>query len=309
MNPCDAFQQMYIIEQVMICPTELLQDICRKAFAALKSDVNHNTAAYRIVLVSLQYRTQDVEIFIDRSHVSQLMLLFNKDCLEEIEMVSCILHLMYTWNVSIRSFIRLEIASILTAYKKNKHPGIYQLLELLKCIISGFLAPLKPQHSTLYTDVLLPLFCSPYVNDFFVPLSSCVYRMIEKEQSLLPLAVSFFMKCFPWPEQNHTLLYLSILSKLLPYLPRCEFDSLQVQFYWIFATCAKSECIETARLALSVFYHPFIQDLVKDNITIAFPMLYRPFQQNAVCHWNKDINQLSSNLTKMLLVYLKSTSN
>ena len=136
-------------------------------------------------------------------------------------------------------------------------------------------------------------------------------------------AVSFFMKCFPWPEQNHTLLYLSILSKLLPYLPRCEFDSLQVQFYWIFATCAKSECIEvrmnvvtgsychfqTARLALSVFYHPFIQDLVKDNITIAFPMLYRPFQQNAVCHWNKDINQLSSNLTKMLLVYLKSTSN
>ncbi len=47
-----------------------------QAFAALKSDVNHNTAAYRIILVTLQYRTQDVEIFINRSHVSQVLYSF-----------------------------------------------------------------------------------------------------------------------------------------------------------------------------------------------------------------------------------------
>ena len=80
--------------------------------------------------------------------ISQLLELFDSEDPRERDYLKTILHRIYGKFMVLRNYIRHQVMNLilLITYEKEEHNGLTELLEILSSIISGFTAPLKPEH-------------------------------------------------------------------------------------------------------------------------------------------------------------------
>lgn len=85
--------------------------------------------------------------------------LFDSEDPRERDYLKTILHRIYGKFMSLRTPIRNQVMNLLlkVTYEHETHNGLTELLEILSSIISGFAAPLKPEHQEFFKRVMLPL--------------------------------------------------------------------------------------------------------------------------------------------------------
>jgi serine/threonine-protein phosphatase 2A regulatory subunit B' len=69
-------------------------------------------------------------------------------------------------------------------YETERHNGIAELLEILGSIINGFALPLKGEHKTFLSKVLIPLHKVKSLSLYHPQLAYCVVQFLEKDQAL-----------------------------------------------------------------------------------------------------------------------------
>lgn len=103
--------------------------------------------------------TQTISSNISNSFVKQMLDLFDSEDPRERDYLKTILHRIYGKFMPIRTNIRKQVMNLLlkVTYEHETHNGLTELLEILSSIISGFAAPLKPEHQDFFMKVMVPL--------------------------------------------------------------------------------------------------------------------------------------------------------
>lgn len=85
---------------------------------------------------------------ISKAFIVQLLELFDSEDPRERDYLKTILHRIYGKFMVLREYIRTQVMNLilLITYEKEEHNGLTELLEILSSVISGFNAPLKPEH-------------------------------------------------------------------------------------------------------------------------------------------------------------------
>lgn len=95
--------------------------------------------------------------------------------------------------MNLRAFVRRSINHIFFRfiYENERHNGIAELLEILGSIINGFALPLKEEHKTFLTKVLLPLHKAKSLGVYHPQLSYCIVQFLEKDPGLTQEVILF----------------------------------------------------------------------------------------------------------------------
>lgn len=291
---------------ILSCRSDLVKEIFRKSLELIVTTPVLSppvVASYQVMLLSLQYRYDDVQEFVNEALVIQLMKLTRRPSSEEREMVLYLLHKVYSdclaLRITIRQHLARDFANFVDGSKSDRsHPGIKDLLSLLQSIVSGFQTPLKEAHTKYFQESVLPLFLAPSLDDYGQELLVCVAHFIQKERPIIIEVIRFLMDKFSTAKQTDII--LTILADIIPCLSHEEFSKIQVNIYTFLVSCAKHQQLPIAEAGIAMMTHPTFLERLKLNIAIAYPMLCTPLQQNAVCHWNTKINQLSGALVELL---------
>ena len=127
-----------------------------------------------------------VKQYIDHQFVSHLLELFDSEDPRERDFLKTTLHRIYGKFLNLRSYIRRSMNNIFFhfLYETERFNGIAELLEILGSIINGFALPLKEEHKTFLTRVLLPLHKAPSLALYHPQLAYCVVQFLEKDPDL-----------------------------------------------------------------------------------------------------------------------------
>jgi len=271
----------------------------------------HVTASYQNLLMILQYRYEEVTEFVNEEFVIQLMKLTRRSSSNEREMVLFLLHNIYSRCVHLRTTLRIHLAKHFSDFvngsKRNRvHSGIRELLMLLQSIVSGFQTPMKPSHVNYFQEFVLPLFTTSSLEEYGQELLVCIAFFIQKERSLIMEVVRYLVDRFSVAKQTNSV--LNVLADLIPCLSVEEFSKIQVILYAFLVSCCKHQQLEIAQAGLCMIMHPTFLERLKTNVHIAYPLLCTQLQQNAVCHWNAKVNQMSGAIVELLREYSRRFS-
>lgn len=135
---------------------------------------------------SQDFNTNIAKAYIDHSFVLQLLELFDSEDPRERDFLKTTLHRIYGKFLNLRSFIRKSINNVFFqfTYETERFNGIAELLEILGSIINGFALPLKEEHKTFLTRVLLPLHKVKSLSMYHPQLAYCIVQFLEKDASL-----------------------------------------------------------------------------------------------------------------------------
>ena len=116
----------------------------------------------------------------------KLLELFDSEDPRERDFLKTTLHRIYGKFLNLRAFIRRSINNIFFQfiYETERHNGVAELLEILGSIINGFALPLKEEHKTFLTRVLIPLHKVKSLVLYHPQLAYCVVQFLEKDQAL-----------------------------------------------------------------------------------------------------------------------------
>lgn len=149
----------------------------------------HIEIVYQVFLCflnSADFNAAIAKIYIDCGFVLQLLQLFRCEDGRERDMLKVTLHGIYCKIIALRPFIQRSIRNILLQfiYEGETVRGIAELLDILGSIIDGFVLPLKEEHKTLLTRVLVPLHKSKLLGAYHQQLACCIILFTGKDVSL-----------------------------------------------------------------------------------------------------------------------------
>jgi serine/threonine-protein phosphatase 2A regulatory subunit B' len=135
---------------------------------------------------SQDFNTNIAKAYIDHSFVLQLLELFDSEDPRERDFLKTTLHRIYGKFLNLRSFIRRSINNVFFqfTYETERFNGIAELLEILGSIINGFALPLKDEHKTFLTRVLLPMHKVKSLSMYHPQLAYCIVQFLEKDATL-----------------------------------------------------------------------------------------------------------------------------
>ena len=178
---------------------------------------------------SQDFNTNIAKVYIDHSFVLQLLELFDSEDPRERDFLKTTLHRIYGKFLNLRSFIRKSINNVFFqfTYETERFNGIAELLEILGSIINGFALPLKEEHKTFLTRVLLPLHKVKSLSMYHPQLAYCIVQFLEKDASLTeevwtpgacPMTEALGVASTPVLDKQHTLTHLLGCSRTSPVL-------------------------------------------------------------------------------------------
>ncbi|KAF8902071.1 phosphatase 2A regulatory B subunit-domain-containing protein [Gymnopilus junonius] len=191
----------------------------------------------------------------------------------------------YLWKVPhLRAFIRRSINNVFFqfVYETERHNGIAELLEILGSIINGFALPLKEEHKTFLTRVLIPL-----------------HKV--KSLSMLPSTIGL-LRC-PVPGKGSSLAE-EVMLGLLKYWPKVE-EVLDVTdpvpLFQQLARCINSQHFQVAERALLYWNNEYVVNLMSDNLPVVLPIVFPALYTNSKSHWNRTIHGMVYNALKLFM--------
>ncbi|CAG8717899.1 13679_t:CDS:2, partial [Ambispora leptoticha] len=148
---------------------------------------------------SPEFDTNIAKKYINPQFILQLLDLFESEDPRERDFLKTTLHRIYGKFLNLRAFIRRSINNVFFQfiYETERHNGIAELLEILGSIINGFALPLKDEHKTFLTKVLIPLHKVKSLTLYHPQLAYCVVQFLEKDPSLTEEVICGLLRYWP----------------------------------------------------------------------------------------------------------------
>lgn len=126
-------------------------------------------------------------------------------------------------------------------YETERHNGIAELLEILGSIINGFALPLKEEHKTFLTRVLIPLHKVKGLALYHPQLAYCVVQFLEKDASLTQDVVDGLLKYWPKVNSPKEVMFLNEVEEILDVIEPAEFQKVMVRLFTQLSRCVSSQ--------------------------------------------------------------------
>ncbi|GAA6062460.1 hypothetical protein JCM10212_005363 [Sporobolomyces blumeae] len=252
---------------------------------------------------SPDFNTNIAKRYIDQQFVLQLLELFDSEDPRERDFLKTTLHRIYGKFLNLRAFIRRSINNVFYQfiYESERHNGIAELLEILGSIINGFALPLKEEHKTFLTRVLIPLHKVKGLALYHPQLAYCVVQFLEKDASLTKDVVDGLLRYWPKVNSPKEVMFLNEVEEILDVIEPAEFQKIMVRLFQQLAQCVSSQHFQVAERALYYWNNEYIVNLIGENIQTILPIVYPSLFANSNGHWNRQIHNLAYNALKLLM--------
>uniref|UniRef100_A0A1D1YJ73 Serine/threonine protein phosphatase 2A regulatory subunit n=1 Tax=Anthurium amnicola TaxID=1678845 RepID=A0A1D1YJ73_9ARAE len=252
---------------------------------------------------SPDFNTNIAKKYIDPQFILQLLELFDSEDPRERDFLKTTLHRIYGKFLNLRAFIRRSINNVFFQfiYETERHNGIAELLEILGSIINGFALPLKEEHKTFLTKVLIPLHKVKSLTLYHPQLAYCVVQFLEKDPSLTEEVICGLLRYWPKVNSPKEVMFLNEIEEILDVIEPQEFVKIQVPLFQQIARCVSSPHFQVAERALYYWNNEYIVNLIGDNVTVILPVMFPSLYQNSKAHWNRTIHGLVYNALKLFM--------
>lgn len=241
--------------------------------------------------------------YIDQLFVLNLLELFDSEDPRERDFLKTTLHRIYGKFLNLRAFIRRSINNVFFhfIYETERHNGIAELLEILGSIINGFALPLKEEHKTFLTHVLIPLHKVKSLSLYHPQLAYCVVQFLEKESSLAEEVMMGLLKYWPKVNSPKEVMFLNEVEEVLDVTDPAEFQKIQVALFHQLARCINSQHFQVAERALLYWNNEYVINLMTDNLAVILPIVFPALYTNSKTHWNRTIHGMVYNALKLFM--------
>jgi len=186
-------------------------------------------------------------------------------------------------------------------YETERHNGIAALLEILGSIINGFALPLKEEHKTFLTKVLIPLHKVKSLALYHPQLAYCVVQFLEKDPSLTEEVICGLLRYWPKVNSPKEVMFLNEIEEILDVIEPQEFVKVQIPLFQQIARCVSSPHFQVAERVLYYWNNEYIVNLIGDNVSVILPVMFPALYQNSKAHWNRTIHGLVYNALKLFM--------
>ncbi|TPX44040.1 hypothetical protein SeMB42_g04456 [Synchytrium endobioticum] len=252
---------------------------------------------------SSDFNTNIAKKYIDQHFILQILDLFDSEDPRERDFLKTTLHRIYGKFLNLRAFIRRSINNVFFRfiYENERHNGIAELLEILGSIINGFALPLKEEHKTFLTRVLIPLHKAKSLTLYHPQLAYCVVQFLEKDPSLTEEVVCGLLRFWPKVSSPKEVMFLNEMEEILDVVEPQEFQKIQVPLFQQLARCIGSQHFQVAERALYYWNNDYIINLVSENAAVVFPIVFTSLYRSSKSHWNRTIHGLVYNAMKLFM--------
>ncbi|UZJ51976.1 hypothetical protein CBS101457_001296 [Exobasidium rhododendri] len=252
---------------------------------------------------SPDFNTNVAKKFIDQHFVLQLLELFDSEDPRERDFLKTTLHRIYGKFLNLRAFIRRSINNVFFQfiYESERHNGIAELLEILGSIINGFALPLKEEHKTFLTRVLIPLHKVKSLALYHPQLAYCVVQFLEKDSSLTEEVLLGLLRYWPKVNSPKEVMFLNEVEEILDVIEPTEFVKIEVPLFQQLQRCINSQHFQVAERALYFWNNEYIVNLIGENVQVILPIVFASLYQNSKSHWNRTIHGLVYNALKLFM--------
>ncbi|ORZ25533.1 protein phosphatase 2A regulatory B subunit [Absidia repens] len=242
-------------------------------------------------LESPEFNINYAKKYIDHKFILQLLDLFDSEDPRERDFLKTTLHRIYGKFLNLRAFIRRSINNIFFQfmYETERHNGIAELLEILGSIINGFALPLKEEHKTFLTRVLIPLHKVKSLALYHPQLAYCVVQFLEKDQALTDEVVIGLFRYWPKVNSPKEVMFLNEIEEILDIIDICEFQRIMVPLFTKLSQCVSSSHFQVAERSLYYWNNDYIVSLIAENIQVIMPIVFPALYRTSKTHWNKTI--------------------
>lgn len=174
---------------------------------------------------------------------NQLLELFDSEDPRERDFLKTTLHRIYGKFLNLRAFIRRSINNVFFQfiYETERHNGIAELLEILGSIINGFALPLKDEHKSFLTRVLIPLHKAKSLALYHPQLAYCVVQFLEKDAGLTEEVLLGLLRYWPKVNSPKEVMFLNEVEEILDVIEANEFQKIMVQLFTQLSRCINSQ--------------------------------------------------------------------
>lgn len=252
---------------------------------------------------SPDFNTNMAKKYIDQHFVLQLLELFDSEDPRERDFLKTTLHRIYGKFLNLRAFIRRSINNVFFQfiYETERHNGIAELLEILGSIINGFALPLKEEHKTFLTRVLIPLHKVKSLSLYHPQLAYCVVQFLEKDSSLTEEVLLGLLRYWPKVNSPKEVMFLNEVEEILDVIDPGEFVKIEVPLFQQVQRCINSQHFQVAERALYFWNNEYVVNLMGENIQVILPIVFPALYQNSKAHWNRTIHGLVYNALKLFM--------
>ncbi|KAJ7452497.1 protein phosphatase PP2A0 B subunit gamma isoform [Mycena galericulata] len=252
---------------------------------------------------SPDFNTNMAKRYIDQPFVLNLLELFDSEDPRERDFLKTTLHRIYGKFLNLRAFIRRSINNVFFnfVYETERHNGIAELLEILGSIINGFALPLKEEHKTFLTRVLIPLHKVKSLSLYHPQLAYCVVQFLEKDPALAEDVMMGLLKYWPKVNSPKEVMYLNEVEEVLDVTDPVEFQKIQVPLFQQLARCINSQHFQVAERALLYWNNEYVVNLMSDNLAVILPIVFPALYTNSKSHWNRTIHGMVYNALKLFM--------
>ncbi|KAG6903223.1 Serine/threonine-protein phosphatase 2A 56 kDa regulatory subunit delta isoform [Termitomyces sp. Mi166 len=252
---------------------------------------------------SPDFNTNLAKRYIDQPFVLNLLELFDSEDPRERDFLKTTLHRIYGKFLNLRAFIRRSINNVFFrfVYETERHNGIAELLEILGSIINGFALPLKEEHKTFLTRVLIPLHKVKSLSLYHPQLAYCVVQFLEKDPSLAEEVMMGVLKYWPKVNSPKEVMFLNEVEEILDVTDPVEFQKIQVPLFQQLGRCINSQHFQVAERALLYWNNEYVVNLMSDNLAVILPIVFPALYSNSKSHWNRTIHGMVYNALKLFM--------
>ncbi|KAF9412038.1 Serine/threonine-protein phosphatase 2A 56 kDa regulatory subunit gamma isoform, partial [Podila epigama] len=168
-------------------------------------------------------------------------------------------------------------------------------------IINGFALPLKEEHKTFLTKVLLPLHKVKSLTLYHPQLAYCVVQFLEKDPTLTEEVVHGLLRFWPKVNSPKEVMFLNEIEEILDVIEPLEFVKIEVPLFTQIARCVSSPHFQVAERALYYWNNEYIVNLIHDNANEILPIMFQSLYKNSKTHWNRTIHGLVFNALKLFM--------
>lgn len=238
---------------------------------------------------SPDFNTNLAKRYIDQAFVLNLLELFDSEDPRERDFLKTTLHRIYGKFLNLRAFIRRSINNVFFhfIYETERHNGIAELLEILGSIINGFALPLKEEHKTFLTRVLIPLHKVKSLSLYHPQLAYCVVQFLEKDAALAEEVITGLLRFWPKVNSPKEVMFLNEMEEILDVIDPTEFQKIQVTLFTQLTRCINSQHFQVAERALLYWNNEYIVNLMNDNLAVVLPIVFPALYTNSKSHWNR----------------------
>ena len=186
----------------------------------------------------------------------QLLELFDSEDPRERDFLKTTLHRIYGKFLNLRAFIRRSINNVFFhfIYETERHNGIAELLESLGSIINGFALPLKDEHKTFLTRVLIPLHKVRSLSLYHPQLAYCVVQFLEKDSTLTEEVILGLLRYWPRVNSQKEVMFLNEVEEILDVIEPAQFQRIMVPLFHQLSRCINSQHFQVRKFNLKVFF-------------------------------------------------------